>query len=37
MAFWVFYCTLVAHDPGTANLRAENVGVRIACRVVKAN
>jgi formylglycine-generating enzyme required for sulfatase activity len=28
-----FHCTAVAHDPGDANLRADNVGFRVACRI----
>jgi formylglycine-generating enzyme required for sulfatase activity len=31
-----FHCTAVAHDPADPNLRADNVGFRIACRVVQA-
>ena len=30
-----FHCTSVAHDPGAATLKADNVGFRVACRVVK--
>jgi formylglycine-generating enzyme required for sulfatase activity len=29
-----FHCTAVAHDPGGENLRADNIGFRVACRVV---
>jgi formylglycine-generating enzyme required for sulfatase activity len=28
-----FHCTAVAHDPGDANSRADNIGFRICCRV----
>jgi formylglycine-generating enzyme required for sulfatase activity len=28
-----FHCTAVAHDPGDPNLRADNVGFRVACRI----
>lgn len=30
-----FHCTAVAHDPGDVNLRADNIGFRVACRVVR--
>jgi len=30
-----FHCTAVAHDPGTPNQRADNIGFRIACRIAK--
>ncbi len=30
-----FHCTAVAHDPGPTRLRADNIGFRVACRVVK--
>ena len=30
-----FHCTSVAHDPGDAKLKADNVGFRVACRIVK--
>jgi formylglycine-generating enzyme required for sulfatase activity len=30
-----FHCTAVAHDPGDPNLRADNIGFRVACRLVK--
>jgi formylglycine-generating enzyme required for sulfatase activity len=29
-----FHCTAVAHDPGDVRLRADNVGFRVACRIV---
>ncbi len=29
-----FHCTSVAHDPGAPGLRADNVGFRVACRMV---
>lgn len=28
-----FHCTAVAHDPGDPNLRADNIGFRLACRL----
>jgi formylglycine-generating enzyme required for sulfatase activity len=28
-----FHCTAVAHDPGHADLKADNVGFRVLCRV----
>lgn len=28
-----FHCTSVAHDPGDANLKADHVGFRVACRI----
>lgn len=28
-----FHCTSVAHDPGAPNLRADNIGFRIACQL----
>lgn len=31
-----FHCTSVAHDPGATNLRADHIGFRVVCRVVKA-
>jgi formylglycine-generating enzyme required for sulfatase activity len=31
-----FHCTAVAHDPGDVNLRADNIGFRVACRMVRA-
>lgn len=31
-----FHCTSVAHDPGGPNLRADNVGFRVACRLPSA-
>jgi formylglycine-generating enzyme required for sulfatase activity len=30
-----FHCTAVAHDPGDPNQRGDNIGFRVACRVVK--
>lgn len=30
-----FHCTAVAHDPGDPNLRADHIGFRVACRLVK--
>src|SRR5262249_26974626 len=30
-----FHCTAVAHDPGDSNLRADNIGFRVACRMVR--
>jgi len=30
-----FHCTAVAHDPGDVNLRTDNIGFRVACRIVK--
>ncbi len=30
-----FHCTAVAHDPGDPNQRADNIGFRVACRVVR--
>lgn len=30
-----FHCTAVAHDPGAPNLKADNIGFRVACRIVK--
>jgi formylglycine-generating enzyme required for sulfatase activity len=30
-----FHCTAVAHDPGDPNLKADNIGFRVACRMVK--
>jgi formylglycine-generating enzyme required for sulfatase activity len=30
-----FHCTAVAHDPGDPNLRADNIGFRVACRIVR--
>jgi formylglycine-generating enzyme required for sulfatase activity len=29
------HCTATAHDPGDPNLKADNVGFRVACRIVK--
>jgi hypothetical protein len=29
------HCTAVAHDPGDAHLKADNVGFRVACRIPK--
>ena len=29
-----FHCTTVAHDPGDANLRADNISFRVACRLL---
>jgi hypothetical protein len=28
-------CTATAHDPGAPSLRADNIGFRVACQVVK--
>lgn len=28
-----FHCTAVAHDPGDENLRADNIGFRVVCRI----
>ncbi|WP_020474843.1 formylglycine-generating enzyme family protein [Zavarzinella formosa] len=28
-----FHCTSVAHDPGDPNMKADNIGFRVACRV----
>jgi formylglycine-generating enzyme required for sulfatase activity len=28
-----FHCTSIAHDPGAATLKADNIGFRVACRV----
>jgi formylglycine-generating enzyme required for sulfatase activity len=30
-----FHCTAVAHDPGEPNQKADNIGFRVACRLVK--
>jgi formylglycine-generating enzyme required for sulfatase activity len=30
-----FHCTAVAHDPGEANQRADNIGFRVACRIIR--
>jgi formylglycine-generating enzyme required for sulfatase activity len=30
-----FHCTAVAHDPGTPSQRADNIGFRVACSVVR--
>ena len=30
-----FHCTSIAHDPGSPNQRADNIGFRLACRLVK--
>jgi formylglycine-generating enzyme required for sulfatase activity len=32
-----FHCTVVAYDPGSPSLRADNVGFRVACRIVNFN
>ena len=29
-----FHCTAVAHDPGDANSKADNIGLRVVCQVV---
>lgn len=29
-----FHCTSVAHDPGALTLRGDNIGFRVACRIV---
>jgi formylglycine-generating enzyme required for sulfatase activity len=29
-----FHCTAVAHDPGDPNLKADNIGFRVACRIL---
>lgn len=28
-----FHCTAVAHDPGNADMKADNIGFRVACRI----
>jgi formylglycine-generating enzyme required for sulfatase activity len=30
-----FHCTAVAHDPGSPEQRGDNIGFRVACRIVK--
>ncbi|MBX9678316.1 MAG: formylglycine-generating enzyme family protein [Gemmataceae bacterium] len=30
-----FHCTAVAHDPGSPQTRADNIGFRIACQIVE--
>lgn len=30
-----FHCTAVAHHPGDPNLKADNIGFWVACRIVK--
>jgi formylglycine-generating enzyme required for sulfatase activity len=30
-----FHCTATAHDPGAPSLKADNIGFRVACQVVK--
>lgn len=30
-----FHCTAVAHDPGDAKLKADHIGFRVACRMVR--
>lgn len=31
-----FHCTTVAHDPGPAGLRADNIGFRVTCTIEAA-
>jgi sulfatase modifying factor 1 len=31
-----FHCTAVAHDPGAPGQRGDNIGFRVACRIVRA-
>lgn len=30
-----FHCTAVAHDPGHADMKADNIGFRVLCRILK--
>lgn len=30
-----FHCTAVAHDPGSPQMRADNIGFRVACQIVE--